>query len=191
MASKQSRDEPCEIVPQNLGNTESSRTKRKEREATAKETSKKALVKTMTPKATKSSKGTTKKAAKKTAKAPEGSEPSKPSSATETPRQAPERTPQSANLNRFFGGASADRIPSGLSPAGTGTGSVVRADYMFLQGAYEGMQEQNARLTQLLENLTKTHDRVLLEKESSEKETKRLREVCAVYVTLIWSRPVS
>lgn len=90
--------------------------------------------------------------------------------------QVADRVPQSATLSRFFGGTS-ERVPVGISPGGRGQDSVARADYIFLQGAYEGVQEQNVRLTKLLENLSDSHARVLLERESSENETKRLREV--------------
>ena len=68
--------------------------------------------------------------------------------------------------------------PIEQSPSPTdGPDLVPRVDHKFLQDAYEGVQEQNAKLLKLLENLTESHERVLQEKETTQKETKRLREV--------------
>ena len=96
-------------------------------------------------------------------------------------QQTDEGAPEPISLARFF--VESSERPKGVSPARNDevdVKSVARSDHKFLQAAYQGVQEQNNRLTTLLEGLRESHDRTVLElREDFAKETKRLREVCS------------
>ena len=101
----------------------------------------------------------------------------------------PGRAPQPAALDHFFGGSSERLTEEALKETRGGSESVPRADYSFLQSAYQGVQEQNNRLTKLLENLTETHDRVCLERAESTNESKRLVKVCVATLRKCFAGP--
>ena len=86
--------------------------------------------------------------------------------------------PQPASLAQIFGGTPSTVPRSGQrAPENPRPELLTREDYKFLQNAYEGVQEQNNALLKLLSNLSESNQKLLEEKEMSQLETKRLREV--------------
>ena len=100
----------------------------------------------------------------------------KPAASRATPSTEKATRP---GLARFFGSPSEQPASAPLQGGPGDSEAVPRADYNFLQSAYQGVQEQNNRLTKMLEKLTDTHDRVVFEHAESANDSKRLRQVGA------------